>query len=87
VDDDSSDSEGHQDEEAVHFEEFKPTRSKGVDENAEEILGDYERESFGKDSVQMPDGKIIPIYEYLGKGWEARIVRRLQVSTYSVRKS
>lgn len=58
----------------VDFHEYTPTKKKGLDDDEEEILGDYERERYGSDFVEMPSGAIIPIWEYLGPSWDERIV-------------
>lgn len=48
------------------------------DEPAESI-GQYEEEDYSQDYVQLPDGRTIPIWEYLGPIWDSRIVCTLSV--------
>jgi hypothetical protein len=48
--------------------------SKKLKDEDEEDLGHYEQEDYGHDFVQLPGGQYIPVWEYLGAEWDARIV-------------
>jgi hypothetical protein len=56
------------------FLRYRGSRKKLQDEDKED-LGHYEEEEYGHDFVQLPGSlQHIPVWEYFGAEWDARIV-------------
>jgi hypothetical protein len=64
---------------AADFKEYKAPKKKMKEED-EEDLGEFERLSYGHDYLIVPGiNEPIPVWEYFGSDWDARIVGQLNI--------